>query len=170
MTKFNWDRVHAENLVKKNGFTYAIDALYPSDRPLISDRALKPREKSDKVISKIPNLEKVPDFLINKVDPFGLHDFLCQQVEQIEAHGNWTKLFQVLRELPAKIRSPVVSWIELYSPWVVLIEKKQLVRLIKKKDGEYKLDGNPPVKQQHPEVEFSRNLPRGGSLEEIALY
>jgi hypothetical protein len=30
--------------------------------------------------------------------------------------------------------------------------------------------GNPPVKQYQPEVEFSRNLPRGGSLEEIAIY
>jgi hypothetical protein len=30
--------------------------------------------------------------------------------------------------------------------------------------------GNPPIKEYQPEVEFSRNLPRGGSLEEIAIY
>lgn len=141
MTKFNWDRVQAENRIRRNGFTYAIDAMYPSERPVLSDRALKARKKQNAVSSKRLSKKKSAFLALgpNKIDKTGLHEFLCAQLEQINIHNNWTKLLLVLRELPTRIRPSVISWIEHYSPWLVTMKGKHPARLIRRKNGEYKL-------------------------------
>lgn len=142
MTKLNWDRVQAENRIRRNGFTYAYDAIFPSNRHVVPDRVLKAEKKKNLTTSKIQKPKKLPSFLAsgpNKIDQAGLHEFLYDQLTQMKTHNNWTKLFQILRELPPKIRVSVISWIEQYSPWLVIIKGKQPIRLIRRKSGEYKL-------------------------------
>lgn len=142
MTKFDWERVQAENRVRRRGYTFVYDDLYPSDSPVLSDRVLANRKKKQEAPNKIQRLKKLPSFLAQgpqKINSYELHEFLCEQIDQLEKHNNWTKLFQVLIELPPRIRMPVISWIEDFSPWVVTLKGKQPIRLRRRKKGEYRV-------------------------------
>jgi hypothetical protein len=78
------------------------------------------------------------------------------------------------KEQEAKLIAVLKSAAEINAKAVELKDKPVLVRgkIVKYNPGIMGKNwlGNPPIKEYQPEVEFSRNLPRGGSLEEIAIY